>query len=586
MAADRLRGQAERLEDRLGQLLAVQCAGHGAADPLVGQRALGAVQGELGVGGFEGLAHLERAQRRLPLRRLRRAAAGAGGVLLLAVRGLLAAALGVVPVVPWSSPPPAFPPESPFPPLPAFPPPGVACAEPVAEALPWGPDRPWAAVMRSASAGSTSAMSSLPAASAAARSSRATATSVDLGQLGGAAPPARVAGEADLAALDVDLLHREGPGGDLELAAGAVVEGVRGAHDALRVQRREQRLPVGVGPREGDPDLQVVLAPLDLLDAVVARVAGRPVRGVLAGQGTPLGGEVGGADLAPVAPDGLLVELVEHDLLGLGVDDLGRLQVVGVELRAAVRVDPVHRRQDGARDPAVAASASAWKVFSVCGTASTAQRRVPPSADPGPGRGGDVLRGRRPVRLLVRAARGEGGYRERARGEECGRAHHRAQSDAVVGHHCNLRGTLRCLGHVALLIAIGLIYWLIRSMRPLKAAAGGTGRATRRQRHRNPTRAAQRRRRDPGELPSRGAPVRHPGEPGARSTGGACGVSTRAGGSVAARAARYAPSERSIRAHAFTRVCVTRNTRRRMNVAAWGREAHGSEGKSCPCTTT
>ncbi|GAA3501236.1 hypothetical protein GCM10019016_083430 [Streptomyces prasinosporus] len=50
VAADRLGGQTERLQHRLGQLPAVQGAGHGTADPLVGEGAVGAVEGELGVG--------------------------------------------------------------------------------------------------------------------------------------------------------------------------------------------------------------------------------------------------------------------------------------------------------------------------------------------------------------------------------------------------------------------------------------------------------------------------------------------------------------------------------------------------------
>ncbi|BFO15017.1 hypothetical protein SHKM778_14050 [Streptomyces sp. KM77-8] len=53
VAAEGLGGQAQRLQDRLGDGLAVQGAGQGTADPLVGEGALGAVEGELGVGGLQ-----------------------------------------------------------------------------------------------------------------------------------------------------------------------------------------------------------------------------------------------------------------------------------------------------------------------------------------------------------------------------------------------------------------------------------------------------------------------------------------------------------------------------------------------------
>lgn len=170
-------------------------------------------------------------------------------------------------------------------------------------------------------------------------------------QLGRAAPPARVAGQGGGTGLLVDRAQPEGPGGDLQCAAGALVEGVRGAGDLLGVERGEERAPVGVRLVEGDPDLQVGLALLDLLDAVVAGVARRPVRGVLTVQGPPLRHEVGGADLAPVAPHRLLVQLVLDDLLRLPLDDLGLLQVVRVDHRPALGVQHEELGQHGAGDP-------------------------------------------------------------------------------------------------------------------------------------------------------------------------------------------------------------------------------------------
>lgn len=62
MTADGLGGQAEGLQDEGGELLAVDRAGHGAADTLVGEGAVRTVQGELGEGGFQGPADGETAQ--------------------------------------------------------------------------------------------------------------------------------------------------------------------------------------------------------------------------------------------------------------------------------------------------------------------------------------------------------------------------------------------------------------------------------------------------------------------------------------------------------------------------------------------
>lgn len=173
----------------------------------------------------------------------------------------------------------------------------------------------------------------------------------DAVELGGLSPPAGVAGEGDGAALTVDRLQKERSCSGLEGGAGPVVEGVRGAHHLLRIERGEEGLPVGVGLGEGDPYLQVVLAPFDLLDPLVAGVAGGPVRGVAAAQRPPLGHEVRRSDLAAVAPHRLLVELVEDDLLRLRLDDLRGLQVVGVPLRPTPRVERVEGGEHGPGDP-------------------------------------------------------------------------------------------------------------------------------------------------------------------------------------------------------------------------------------------
>lgn len=305
MAADRFGGQAERPQDDPGELVPVEGAGHGPADPLVGERPLLAVQRELGEGGFEGLADLEAAQGRLLVRVLRDGLAP-----LLAGQDLLVGRLlvGAVRDGPGAQ--------------------RLAGREGGAGAV--GERRPVALALVAGGERDAVGLGGVDLGQVdPALGERGGAlvprygAQDQLGELGGAAPPARVALQPDLAGVLVDGVEGEGARGDLQLAAGAVVEGVRGAHDVLRVQRREQRLPVGVRLAEGDPHLQVVGTAFDLLDAVVAGVAGGPVRGVLAGQGAPLGGEVGGADLPAVAPDGLLVELVEHDLSGLAVDDLG-----------------------------------------------------------------------------------------------------------------------------------------------------------------------------------------------------------------------------------------------------------------------
>src|SRR5690606_36586849 len=323
VTADGFGGQAERLEDRLGQGPAVQGTGHGPADPLVGEGALGAVEGELGVGGLQGRADLEGAEGLLLPRPDRRLLAG-GGLLL---GGLLVRAVGDGP--------------------------GVQClgggGGAAAGAHQGGGPVPRRGADGDAAGGGGVDLRQVdvPGGERGDPFVEGHRAQHDLLEPGRVTPPPRVAGQGDLVLLAVDLLDLEGAGGDLQLLAGAVVGGVGRDHDLLGVQRREQRPPVRVGAAEGDLDLEVPLAALDLLDAVVAGVAGGPVGGVLAGQGAPLGGEVGGADLAAVAPHGLLVELVEHDLLGLGLDDLGGLQVVGVAFRPSARVHAEHRRQDG-----------------------------------------------------------------------------------------------------------------------------------------------------------------------------------------------------------------------------------------------
>ncbi|MGC0384882.1 hypothetical protein RKD33_005099 [Streptomyces sp. SAI-129] len=456
VAAHGLGGQAERLQHRLGQLPAVQGAGHGPADALVGEGAVGAVEGELGVGGLQRLADLEAAQGPLtaPGLRLGLAPLLAGERLLLG--GLLVGAVG---------------------------------EGPGAQRLGGGP------ALRAGGRGAAGAHERGAGGGVAGPGGQADLVGglrVDLGevelardqfgdplvardgaqhdpvQLRRLAPPARVAGEDDLVALGVDLLDREGSRGDLERPPGAVVEGVGGARDVLRVQRREQGLPVGVGPAEGDLDLQVVRAALDLLDAVVTGVAGGPVGAVLAGQGAPLGGEVRGADLPAVAPDGLLVQLVDDDLLGLGVDDLGRFQVVGVAHRAAGLVRPVHRGQYGLRD--AGRGGVGVRLEGVQRVRHGVHRPAQGAAvgDPGAGRGGDVLLGERLARRVLGGASGQRGDREDTRGEEGDRTHDRARSDADVGHLCYLRKAA-----FARFAVFKLIICIRTGMRPLKGKRFG-----------------------------------------------------------------------------------------------------------------
>ncbi len=301
VAADRLRRQAERLEDDLGQFLAVQGPGHRPPDPLVGQRAGGPVQGELGVGRLQGLADREAAQGRLlvgiPAGRVARP--GRGGA---------ARALRVLRLTAGQGDPVRG---------------GPVDVRHVDRA---GGQRRHALGPRHGGE--------------------------DQGvELGGPAPPACVAGQRGGTGLLVDDSEAEGAGGDLEGAAGALVEGARGTGDLLGVERGEQGAPVRVRPGEGDLDLQVALAPLDLLDPLVAGVARGPVRRVLAVQGPPLGHEVGGADLAAVAPHRLLVQLVQDDLLGLPLDDLGLFQVVRIGHRPALVVQREQLGQHRPGDP-------------------------------------------------------------------------------------------------------------------------------------------------------------------------------------------------------------------------------------------
>lgn len=330
MAAHRLRGQAERLEHDVGERLAVQGTGHGAAHPLVREGAARPVHGELRVGGLQGLADGEAAQGALllgvPLHRLRVLLAGGLGLLGLVLvqaegqrpregglRGRHGGGRAVGPVGLG----------------------GVAAGQ-------GDPVGPGAVDLREVELAGGQRGGAFGA------GHRGEDEGVELG---GAAPPARVAGQRGRARLLVDGAQPEGPRGDLQGAPGPLVEALRGAGDLLGVKGAEEGAPVGVRPDEGDLDLQIRLAALDLLDPVVPGVARRPVRGVLAVQRPPLGDEVGGADLAAVAPDRLLVELVQDDLLGLPLDDLGLLQVVGVGHRPPLAVQHEQLGQDRPGDP-------------------------------------------------------------------------------------------------------------------------------------------------------------------------------------------------------------------------------------------
>lgn len=170
-------------------------------------------------------------------------------------------------------------------------------------------------------------------------------------QLGRLAPPAGVAFEDRSAGLAVDRAQLEGPRGGLEGLARTVVEGIGARGHLLRVQRCEEGLPIRVGLLEGDLDLQVVGALLDLLDALVPRIARGPVGGVATAERAPLGGEVGGSDLSAVAPDRSLVELVEHDLLGFPGNDLRGFHIVGIALGATVAVEGEEGGEHGSGDP-------------------------------------------------------------------------------------------------------------------------------------------------------------------------------------------------------------------------------------------
>lgn len=324
-------GQAERSQHGLGQLLAVQCAGHGPAYPVVGERSGLAVQRELGVGGLQRLAHDIAAQGLLLggvlADRLGCLLAGnPGGLGLLLVR-----AVGLCPGLerPGRS---------------------DGGAGPLAELL----------------AGRTLV---LPGLGDAVRRG-----AVDLGeieaaggegrgalvarhggqhqllQLGPRPPPARVAYERGRARLRVEALELEGAGRRPERHACAVIEGGRGPGHFLGVERREEGLPVRVRLLEGDLDFEIVGAAFDLLDPLVAGVAGRPVRRVLAAQRSPLRDEVGRADLAAVAPHRLLVELEEDDLLGLALDDLRGLDEVGIALRPSAPVEGEQGGEHGTGD--------------------------------------------------------------------------------------------------------------------------------------------------------------------------------------------------------------------------------------------
>ena len=107
------------------------------------------------------------------------------------------------------------------------------------------------------------------------------------------APPLRVAHEADGLGRLVEALEPERPGRGERPRPPPVVEDGRIVVRRRRIQRREQGLPIGVGPPERHHDLTVVGAPGDALDLVVAARRGDPVRRVGSRQRLPLRFEVG-----------------------------------------------------------------------------------------------------------------------------------------------------------------------------------------------------------------------------------------------------------------------------------------------------
>lgn len=526
VAADGRGRKTERLEHALGELVAVEGAGHGLAHPLVGERTARTVQGELRVGGFERLADGEAAQPRLLLLVLPHGLAG--------LRAGLELRLGDLPVLVVRPRPGAQRLTG-----------GDACAGSVREragrALVAGG-------VRDALGGPRVDLGEVQPA----RGERGGALVARHGgefqllELGGAAPPAGVALQRDLLVAPVDLVEREGARGHLELAARALVEGVRGPHDVLGVQRREQRAPVRVRLGERDPHLQVVLAALDVLDAVVAGVVGGPVRAVPAGEGAPLRGEVRGADLPAVAPHRLLVQLVQHDLLGLGLDDLGLLQVVGVLLRASLRVEPEHRGQHGPGDPARGRVRVGLE--GVEGLRYVIDRPPQRAAvlDLRAGGRGDVGACGGAARLVVGTAAGERGHGERAAHEERGRACGGTWAPWDVGHHGYLRGW-PVLSRLA-------VYGADHIYRPTEVDAGRG--------------AVRHARRPPGSHPC-GPKGPRPG-PAAPLPGGA---------NSRARTTAYTGNPHG---SLHKRQCDARHSQAHEQL----RRTSGSEAKSCPCTTT
>ncbi len=269
-------------------------------------------------------------------------------------------------------------------------------------------------------------MSMSPARSPARRSSRGTAVRTSRSRRAGSPHHASLR-TREGARVGVDALDAERPGRDGEFGACPVVEPVGVGGDRPRVQRAEQGFPVGVRLGERHLDLAGARSPRHVLDAVVAGVAGGPVRLVLAAERLPLGDEVGRGERLAVAPHRIRVQR-EHDRLPrLARGDLGGPQIVGVQLGSAVGVDGEQHGQDGARDPV--GDAVRVELVGVQGLGQPVDGPGRPAAfgqlcAPG---GGDRLGGaRRPaVAVLGAGAAGDGEQRH-----EEGRAHRECRETA------------------------------------------------------------------------------------------------------------------------------------------------------------
>ncbi|SCE56691.1 hypothetical protein GA0115252_166520 [Streptomyces sp. DfronAA-171] len=413
MAADRVGGQAEGLEHELGEGLAVEGAGHGAAYALVGEGAGLAVERELRVGGFEALAQAVAAEAAL-LGLLDGARLGeVGAVLPVEAVDLLGGALREGAGVDV----------------------GGDGARGVRSAL-----RRERAAVALAGAGDARGLVLFDGGEVDAAvehgpdplpgGDRAQDEAVELGAV---APPAGVALQREVTAPAVLLADAEGARAHGEPGAGGVVEGLGAAHDLLGVQRREEGAPVRVRLGEGDPYLLRVRAALDLRDAVVAGVARRPVLAVGAAQGLPLGGEVVGADFAAVVPGGLGVEVVDDDLAGLGGLDLRVAQVRGGAGGAALPVEVEHRGQRGRGDARGRGVGVRLEGVEGAGEPVDGPVQGAPLGDAVPCGLVDVGRDDAPrVRAAaVAGAGGEGGHGEHA----CHKEHGGTQSRAAVRRH-------------------------------------------------------------------------------------------------------------------------------------------------------